>query len=525
MSKKENRKQVIKISVFITSIFVFFMSITYAFINLTLTGTKKQIIRAGELSLELKEQNAITITDALPMYDEVGLLQPSFNFQLVNNGKNKVDYAIKLIDITEGERLSPNIIRYGLTKNSITRKKYLKDIQERVIDSGTIEGQKTNEYELRLWIDSEVTKNEQISGKSLKFRIDVEAGQLNEAKEVGMIKKASHIYDTTGGETEFWQDDYRNKIETIVLEKEISIPEETAIESWDVSQKQDKSVMAYIENSGEDKYKLHIQVQGKIKANPDSSHLFYDFSNLTSIEGLENLDTSAVKNMDLMFYNSVKLTEIDLSTFDTSQVTTMRYAFAGDGKTASKMLLSNIIGIENLDVSRVENMHSLFQLGSYETLNLNQWNTENVTDMGYLFAGCSNLKTLEISNWDTSKVTTMIGLIHECKGLTSLDIKNWNLSQTLDISGMFANCSGLSDLDLSNWNISNDINMDNIFHGCTVLSRLDLSNMTFDGITKYNGMFTSVPSSCTIIVKDDKAKTWLETNPKPSAKIEIKQIS
>ena len=75
MEEKNKKRQVAKISVFITSIFVIFMSITYAFITQTLTGTKEVVINAGVLDLVLEEENAITISNALPMYDEVGKIQ------------------------------------------------------------------------------------------------------------------------------------------------------------------------------------------------------------------------------------------------------------------------------------------------------------------------------------------------------------------------------------------------------------------------------------------------------------------
>ena len=77
------------------------MSVTYAFITQTLTGTKEVVINAGVLDLVLEEENAITISDALPMYDEVGMIQEDvFVFRLVNNGSAPVNYKLKLVDVT-----------------------------------------------------------------------------------------------------------------------------------------------------------------------------------------------------------------------------------------------------------------------------------------------------------------------------------------------------------------------------------------------------------------------------------------
>jgi len=88
--EKNKRKQIAKITVFITSIFIIFMSVSFAFINLTLQGTKRQVIEAGTLSLELDEDgNNLTIANALPMYDEVGMIQEAFTFRLINNGTTR----------------------------------------------------------------------------------------------------------------------------------------------------------------------------------------------------------------------------------------------------------------------------------------------------------------------------------------------------------------------------------------------------------------------------------------------------
>ena len=52
MNKK---KQILKISILIISIFTILFSLSYAFINIRLQGEKKQVLSAGELSLELEE--------------------------------------------------------------------------------------------------------------------------------------------------------------------------------------------------------------------------------------------------------------------------------------------------------------------------------------------------------------------------------------------------------------------------------------------------------------------------------------
>ncbi len=176
--EKTKTKQVAKIAVFITSVFVIFLSVTYAFINVTLSGTKRQVITAGDLSLVLEEdENNLTIENALPMYDEVGMIQEDpFAFRLVNNGTSNMNYTIKLVDITTGNnKLSTSDVKYYLTKERSGTPALLSSLSDGVIDSGAITGSETIHYTLRLWIRDGVTDNNAISGKSLSYRIDVDA--------------------------------------------------------------------------------------------------------------------------------------------------------------------------------------------------------------------------------------------------------------------------------------------------------------------------------------------------------------
>ncbi len=47
MKQGKKKEGIAKIAIFITSVFVIFLSVTYAFINVTLSETKRQVIRQG----------------------------------------------------------------------------------------------------------------------------------------------------------------------------------------------------------------------------------------------------------------------------------------------------------------------------------------------------------------------------------------------------------------------------------------------------------------------------------------------
>ena len=45
-----------------------------------------------------------------------------------------------------------------------------------------------------------------------------------------------------------------------------------------------------------------------------------------------------------------------------------------------------------------------------KSLDVSNWDTSNVTDMSRVFVDCSKIENLDVSNWNTSKVTSMYGL-------------------------------------------------------------------------------------------------------------------
>ena len=197
--KENNKKKTIAVVLMVFAI-VAVISVTYAFITQTLSGSKKVTITAGTLSLVLNEGNAITISDALPMYDQVGMIQEKvFNFSLANNTSNDTDYTLKLVKIDSANELQTSIVKYYLTKEGVGQPALLSSLTDGIVDTGTIVGNDTIDYTLRLWIDSEVTDQTLITGKSLSYRIDVEASMVEEKQTVtfaGITNEVNETVDT-----------------------------------------------------------------------------------------------------------------------------------------------------------------------------------------------------------------------------------------------------------------------------------------------------------------------------------------
>ena len=107
-----------------------------------------------------------------------------------------------------------------------------------------------------------------------------------------------------------------------------------------------------------------------------------------------------------------------------------------------------------------------------EITGIGNLNTSDVTDMYYMFYGCSGLTSLDVSGFNTSNVTTMSGMFCDCSGLTSLDVSGFNTSNVRYISYMFRNCSSLTSLDVSGFDTFNVYYMDEMFFGCSSLKTI-----------------------------------------------------
>ena len=329
---------------------------------------------------------------------------------------------------------------------------------------------------------------------------------------------------------------YKSKIKTIVFETTINIPNNKKI-SWDLSRDKDNSVIGYLvtNSSNSSMYDLHIQANGKIIANPDSSKVFYFMTLVESITGLENLDTSKVTDMDSMFFytgsGASTFSMGNLSNWDTSKVTNMNYMFEHTGRQASTFDLnlanwnvSNVTGMNrmflyaglqsstfNLNLanwkpSKVTDMSYMFeQAGSMATTwnvsGLSNWNVSNVTNMRSMFSGSAYRATtvnMDLSKWDTSKVTDM-GYMFSSVGYNAttfnLKVSNWNVSNVTNMSGMFANTgqkASTYSMNLSSWNVSKVTDMSYMFsragYNSTTIS-LNLSNWNTSKVTNMSYMF------------------------------------
>ena len=109
------------------------------------------------------------------------------------------------------------------------------------------------------------------------------------------------------------------------------------------------------------------------------SDFFNNCSSLVDASAVYWWNTSKVENMKSLFY-WWGFKELDLSRWNTSNVKFMNNMFHLNSS------LENIKGLENRDTRKVENMRFMFaRCPKLKELNLKSWNTSNVVDMSSMF--------------------------------------------------------------------------------------------------------------------------------------------
>lgn len=169
--------------------------------------------------------------------------------------------------------------------------------------------------------------------------------------------------------------------------------------------------------------------------------------------------------------------------------------------------LTSIEGIENLNTSYVNYMSEMFaQCSNLETLDLSHFNTENVVNMSKMFYGCTKLHDLNISSFNTENVKYMNEMFDGCSSLETLDLSHFNTRNVLysGLNYMFNGCSSLSSLDVSNFTTDKPrMQLDGLFKGCSSLQTLDLSSFSTGGASSVTDMFDGCSALRTIYVSED----------------------
>ena len=273
-------------------------------------------------------------------------------------------------------------------------------------------------------------------------------------------------------------------------------------------------------------------------ARPTSCYYWFTgCSNLTTIEGIEYLNTEKVTDMICMFFHCSSLTSLDLSNFNTANVTDMGYMFNGcsalttifvsdkfvtDLVTKSTDMFSdckNLIGAIKYDGSNTNNKDYANMVTGYftpkggfpgyakfdegtGTLTFTSGPStskpEGAYDLneGIYYPGWwpgqrRKIKTVVFdASFANARPTSCYCWFSGCNNLTEIKgIEYLNTENVTNMQEMFNACSKLTSLNLTSFNTAEVTNMSYMFKSCNALTSLDLTSFNTEKVTDMQGMF------------------------------------
>lgn len=240
---------------------------------------------------------------------------------------------------------------------------------------------------------------------------------------------------------------------------------------------------------------------------------FFECNNLLSVN-LSRLDTSETTSLGYAFSRCKSLTEIDLSKLDTSSVR----SFADVFQDCSSLRSVNLAG---WDTSSGKDFRQMFyRCASLEEIDISSFKTSASTSFEQMFYGCSSLRSLDLSHFDTGAATTFASMFYNCASLATLDVSMFDTASATDLSqafygckslteldlsrastakvqifhGMFSGCSGLERIDLSLLDTSSAVNLSYLFADCSKLEAVDFAGIKTSSVTDFNHMFSGCSS-------------------------------
>lgn len=171
------------------------------------------------------------------------------------------------------------------------------------------------------------------------------------------------------------------------------------------------------------------------------------------------------------FYNCKELESVDgIINLNTEAVTDMSYMFSGCSSLTT-------LDLATLTTANVVNMRCMFSYCFKLTfLNVSDFNTSKVRDMSFMFAFDSKLSVIDLSCFDTSQVEDMGAMFQRCSKLKNLDFSGFNTKKVKDTSFMFNECSSIDSLYLGSFELTSLTDAQSMFRKCENLKTIVVSD-------------------------------------------------
>ena len=279
----------------------------------------------------------------------------------------------------------------------------------------------------------------------------------------------------------------------------------------------------YFKTNKEGEYEIIIIFKNKIK---NCNYMFNKCKYIKSID-LSSFDSSNVTNMSYMFSECFNLEKINITNLNVDNVIDMSYMFNKCYELKSLQFpesfktqnlenmnsmfhwcqnLKEIIFSPSFTTQKVTNMKTLFgKCYNIKKLILIYFNTKEVKDMSYMFDQCNSLEEILINPFifKTDKVTNMSHMFSECFSLKEIDLSSFNVENVRHTSYMFYDCKKLDIIDLSKSKINDKANMSHMFEGCSNIILINISPFKVIEEKKIENMFDNIsPNIENVIINE-----------------------
>ena len=363
------KKKIILPVIAILCIALVFVGISYAYWHFTYIGDKTNIGKSKCLSIELTNQkNEINLTNTYPISDEEGKKLTPYSFTMTNTCDTFISYDVNL-EMLEGTTMNS---KYMAVMINNEKKELLSNLdstgtvitgstESRKLASGSLSGEDSVDYTLRLWMDESVTINDDAMNKNFTSKIVVTAQPSNYSPKVAG-------YDT---------------LHDAILANEYQTTPEQAIEKIQAKGKPDLSktapIIKWVEKTG--------SMTTVNSTKPASTAIKSDdqTSNLTEDDTKISLFTTKTFNSDTARYSLSNPVYVDPTTIDFNGDT--KYYFQTESiaynQTTKKLYTGR--GWGDITIYQV--------IGATKTTGTTKWNDVTYDSITYQLSGVTLTET------------------------------------------------------------------------------------------------------------------------------------
>ena len=167
------------------------IGISYALWRRTLSQIDTNKITADCFEITLaNEQNIISLENAFPLYDEEGMQTIPYTFTIQNKCASYASYNVNLEllnTVAEDNRLDPKYLKVVLDENTPNLLSNNEVVEPTLSNAYTsyelttdyLEQNEEKTYNLRLWLDENVTLQDPVMGKNIAAKITVTANYID----------------------------------------------------------------------------------------------------------------------------------------------------------------------------------------------------------------------------------------------------------------------------------------------------------------------------------------------------------